>query len=271
MLISNFSDIITIFRENKLSGMIGLKGGHMIDSRLAVLRMFFKTGVRIMSLTADCDTPWGISHKFELNNVTDTGLKDFGKKVISEMNRLGMIIDISLSSKRTQLDAISVSEAPVIVSNVGAYEKCNVSQNLDENVLEKIKEKNGLVMISFDPELIKKGEEVNLTNFIDHLNYLKQKVGEDCVGIGGNFDGFETKMNGLESPQDVPKLFDTLKELGWTIEQLEKLAGNNFLRIMTAVHKTAKSKSNKLPSEDYLDKEYVAENSTQCYSDWDQR
>ncbi|RZF42090.1 hypothetical protein LSTR_LSTR006683 [Laodelphax striatellus] len=263
-------DIISIFRANKLSGMIGLKGGHMIDSRLAVLRIFYKAGVRIMALTADCDTTWAVSHDFKKNSVNDTGLNDFGKLVISEMNRIGMIVDLSLSSKKTQLDAISLSEAPVILSNVGAYDQANVTQNIDGDVLEQIKKKKGLAMISFDPVLIKSGD-VNLTNFIDHLNFLKQKVGEDCVGIGGNFDGFEDKINGLESPQDIPKLFDTLKESGWTIEQLEKLAGNNFLRVMAAVEKTADLKSDKSPSEDYENKATVIGNNTDCYSDWDQR
>ena len=139
------------FKNKKIASLIGLESGHAIDSSLAILRIFYSLGVRYMTLTHNCDVPWATNNKIDgyANASSYGGLTAFGRKVIQEMNRLGMIVDLSHVSYRTMLDALDETKTPVMFSHSSAYSICNHTRNVRDDVLLKLKANNGVIMINF--------------------------------------------------------------------------------------------------------------------------
>jgi membrane dipeptidase len=137
---SVFEGLSAAFQNGTLASMIGLQSGHAIDSSLAMLRIFYYLGARYMALTHNCNLPWASSNIIDsLANASQYGgLTPFGRKIVREMNRLGMIIDLSLSSRQTQIDALSETRAPVIFSHSAVYKLCNNTQNVQDDVLLKL-------------------------------------------------------------------------------------------------------------------------------------
>uniref|UniRef100_A0A2C9JDT8 Dipeptidase n=1 Tax=Biomphalaria glabrata TaxID=6526 RepID=A0A2C9JDT8_BIOGL len=143
------------FAAGKIGSLIGLEGGHSIDSSLGILRMYYDLGVRYMTLTHSCNTPWADNWMADDNNTYEfDGLSSFGEVVVKEMNRLGMIVDLSHVSYKTMDDALLVSKAPVIFSHSGAYAKCAHNRNVRDDILTKLKANGGMVMVMFYPDYI---------------------------------------------------------------------------------------------------------------------
>ncbi|KAK6166560.1 hypothetical protein SNE40_023217 [Patella caerulea] len=230
--------IINAVKAKRFASLVGLEGGHSIDSSLGNLRMFYDLGVRYMTITHSCNTPWADNWKMDNADNTITplnGLTDFGKLVIKEMNRLGMLVDLSHVSEKTMLDSLEVATAPVIFSHSSAWAICNHNRNVRDNVLLKTKENGGVVMVNFYSDYVNCAPnelpQANLAQVADHIDYIKNLTGVDHVGIGADYDGVERVPVGLEDVSKYPALFAELAKRGWTDAELKKLAGENLLRV----------------------------------------
>ncbi|XP_033762131.1 dipeptidase 1-like [Pecten maximus] len=256
------NDIETIFENGKIASLIGLEGGHMIGNTLGVLRMHYMIGVRYMTLTHSCDTDWADNYKADLNNGVSTGLTAFGRTVVHEMNRLGMIIDVSHVSYQTMIDAIQTSEAPVIFSHSSVFSICNNYRNVKDDVLDMLKQNNGVIMINFYTGYINNATDhantTTVSQVADHFDYVKDRIGIDYVGVGADYDGVKYMPLELEDVSTYPVIFAELHKRGWSIDDLKKVAGQNFLRVFKAVEEVKRSKVNLEPFEDIMnDDAYV--------------
>lgn len=232
-------EIIDAHKNQQLCSLTGVEGGHSLGGSLAVLRTLYAIGVRYMTLTSTCHTPWADSSSADAPtfNMKHGGLTLFGKTIIREMNRLGMMVDLSHVSKGTMRDALEVSEAPVIFSHSSAYELCNTSRNVQDDILQSLAKNGGLVMVNFYSKFLSCSDNSTVQDAVAHINHIKRVAGIDHVGLGAGYDGINYTPKGLEDVSSYPTLFAELLGGGWTIDELTKLAGGNFLRVMQQVEK----------------------------------
>lgn len=232
VLVQSSADIQTAQRHGLMASLIGIEGGHAIGSSLGVLRSFYSLGARYLSLTHKCDVSWASSS----SALIDTGLTQFGKAVVREMNRLGMMIDLSYSSDTTARDVLQATRAPVIFSHSGARQLCNSTRNVPDDILRLVAENGGLIMISFDSEDVTCGRQARLKDVVDHIKYIRAIAGIQHIGLGAGYDSIELPPIGLEDVSKYPDLLATLLEdPNWSEEDIAMLAGKNFLRIMETV------------------------------------
>ena len=268
-------EIMAAHRAGKIASLIGIEGGHAIETSLGVLRMFYELGVRYMTLTHSGTTGWA-------DAATDTpkhgGLSPFGEEVVREMNRLGMMVDISHVSDATMLDALRVSSAPVIFSHSSARALANHVRNVPDSVLALIPKNGGVVMVNIfpgfinqtaakqtaqvldkmrdfqkqypnDPEKADKAwgewfktltmEPGTLNEVADHVEHIVKVAGIDHVGLGADYGSLTVHPKGLEDVSRYPYLTAELLRRGWKDEDVKKFLGLNILRVMREVERTA--------------------------------
>jgi membrane dipeptidase len=283
-LATTADDIARIHRSGKIASLIGMEGGYSIADSLGLLREFHDAGARYMTLTHSTTTTWA-------DSATDApkwgGLSPFGEEVVKEMNRLGMMVDLSHVSEETMLDAIRVSEAPVIFSHSSARAVTDHPRDVPDSVLSLMAEDGGIVMVTFVPAFVSEkvrqwgaeraGEEARLkslnpgnptavadglktwtdahpqptasiSDVADHVEHVRRVAGIDHVGLGGDFDGVGSLPVGLEGVDAYPALLAELARRGWSDADLRKLAGENMLRVMRAVEAVARSKAGERPN-----------------------
>ena len=268
-------DIERIFAEGKIASLIGMEGGHSIGNSLAVLRQMYALGARYMSLTHSRTLDWADSATDAPKN---DGLSGFGEEVIREMNRLGMMVDLSHPSAQTMRDAIRVSEAPVIFSHSSAMGLNSHPRNVPDDVLDMTRDNGGVVMMTFIPaflhqplhehiarmnarraelEYLFTGQPdsvavhmaawnaanrppvATLGHVADHIDYIRARIGSKHIGIGGDYDGIPLLPQGLEDVSMYPDLFAELLRRGYSGEELKDIAGRNLLRVMREVEQVS--------------------------------
>ena len=258
------ADIERNFAAGKISCLIGIEGGHAIENSLGALRMFYRLGTRYMTLTHWRSLDWATAS-------TDTarrGLSPFGKQVVLEMNRLGMLVDLSHVNDQTMSDVLHTTRAPAIFSHSSARTLANHARNVPDSILKLVAVNRGVVMVNFNPGFVSEavrvsddtvnarldrlraaeadsakradslkawsatGPHATLAQVADQVEYIRRIAGVDCVGLGSDFDGITEVPVGLE---DVSKFADLIAELlrrGWTEADVKKVAGLNTLRVL---------------------------------------
>jgi membrane dipeptidase len=261
------SDVDEAFRAGKIASLLGAEGGHSIAGSLGVLRMLFSLGVRYLTLTHNSNVGWADS----ATDVPDTGgLSDFGRSVVAEMNRLGMLVDLSHVSTATMHAALDVSAAPVIFSHSSAGAVCDNPRNVPDDVLGRLAVNGGVCMVTFVPffvsqectdwfgalraEVAARGDDpanlsavfgllpswekdhpmppATIAQVADHIDHIREVAGVDHVGIGGDFDGTPVTPVGLHDVSRYPALFAELQRRRWSESDLAALAGANTLRAL---------------------------------------
>lgn len=224
------------FRRGRIGSVMGMEGGHAIENSLGALRAFYDLGVRYMTLTHNAHLDWADAH---IANPRHGGLTAFGKEVVREMNRLGMLVDLSHTSPATMSAALDVSEAPVMWSHANARALRDHSRNVPDSILRRLPRNGGVVMVTFVPGFVTDQPKATLSQVADHIEHIRNVAGVDHVGIGGDFDGIDSVVEGLEDVSSYPRLFAELARRGWSDADLKKLAGENILRVFEQAERVA--------------------------------
>jgi membrane dipeptidase len=272
-------DVVRIHRAGRIASLIGMEGGHSIDNSLGALRMMHELGARYMTLTHNDTIDWADS---ATDDPRHGGLNEFGVQVVREMNRLGMLVDLSHVAPETMHDALDASQAPVIFSHSSARGLCDHPRNVPDDVLRRLPENGGVVMVCFlpgylteiDRERFESGraerdrlealypadkEKVDagirewrrlnprtratLSHAADHIDYIRQVAGIDHLGIGADYEGFSGPPEGLEDVSTYPALLAELLKRGYSEDDIRKIAGLNVLRVMRATENVARDSS----------------------------
>ena len=295
MMAFTADDIVRAHEQHKFAALMGIEGGHAIENDVRLLRDFYRLGVRYMTLTWSNTNDWADSSgDIQDPNVKHhNGMTDFGKDVVREMNRLGMIVDVSHTSDATFYQALLISQAPVIASHSSSRQLTNHPRNMTDDMLHAVAINGGVVMVNFysafidedyrkaayDPEKVKQRDaEVEvfkkahahadgspvayndyapiekkwadqfprppLKSLIDHIDHIAKVAGVDHVGLGSDFDGVTSLPQGIDSVADLPKITEALYQRGYSREDILKILGGNFLRVMRQVEQTARRLQN---------------------------
>lgn len=188
--VTTAAGIMEAFEEKKFGSLIGVEGGHSIDNRLAVLRMFYDLGVRYMTLTHSCNQPWVDASPIDDDlTATKLDITEWGQEVVLEMNRIGMMIDLSHVSYGVMKKVLEITRSPVIFSHSSSWTITNHHRNVKDDILQLLKTNNGIIMVNFYTGFIG-GNTID--HVIAHLNHIKDLIGVDHVGIGADYDGIDT-------------------------------------------------------------------------------
>jgi microsomal dipeptidase-like Zn-dependent dipeptidase len=228
---STVSDLKKNKSAGKKSIFIGIENGYAIGQDISNIQRFAELGVKYITLSHNrnndiCDANAG---KTEHN-----GLSEFGKEVVKEMNRCGIIVDISHTSEKTSFDVLAVSRHPIIASHSSAKALCNHPRNLSDNLMKAIANKGGVIQICLFTGFLKKGSLASVKDAVDHIDYIVRLVGIDYVGIGSDFDG-GGGIRGLQTVSDFPQITMELIRRGYSDEDIAKIWGKNLMRVMEAV------------------------------------
>jgi membrane dipeptidase len=234
------------------AGMIGLEGLHQIGNSASVMRTYHQLGVRYITLTHDCNNRYADAALAA--KPKHGGLSDAGRELIKEMNRLGMMMDLSHVSAATMRDALRVTKAPVIFSHSNAHALCPHPRNVPDDVLKMVQRNGGVVMVTFYPEYLACDDpaSASLQHVADNILYIGGLIGYDYVGIGSDFDGMAKGATGLEDVSKYPDLLRELIRRGLNSRQLECLIGNNVLRVLGQVEEVSSEMHDVPPLEDFV-------------------
>lgn len=229
----NYDDIISNWKNGLMSAVLTIEDGRMVEGSMERLAFLYEQGVRAIALTWNYENCFGYPNS-KNQDVMSMGLKDFGKEAIEEMNRLGMLIDVSHLSDGGFYDVASLSKKPFIASHSNCRELTAHQRNLTDDMIRILAEHGGVAGINLSPDFISRSADLTKSRVDDltaHVLHFIRIGGEDCVGIGTDFDGIEGEFE-IEHPTQMSLLFDALEKKGVTPRQLDKLASGNVLRVM---------------------------------------
>jgi membrane dipeptidase len=269
-------DVAAAFARGRIASLLGAEGGHSIANSLGVLRVLHRLGVRYLTLTHNVNVPWA-------DSATDVpaigGLSPFGREVVREMHRLGMLVDLSHVAADTARDVLAVAEAPVVFSHSGARAVCDSPRNVPDDLLRRLAANGGVCMVTFVPDFVSPrcrawalglrteverrgldprdagvratvGAEyaaghprprASLAEVADHVEHVRTVAGIDHVGIGGDYDGTDDVPDGLDDVACYPALVAELLGRGWSQDDCVKLVGGNVLRVLREAEAVSRS------------------------------
>ncbi len=279
---------------NKVCALMGIEGGYAIENSLAALRDFYRLGIRYMTLTHNVSHDWADAHRDEAKN---NGLSEFGKEVVREMNRLGMLVDISHVSVKVMADVLDVSTAPIIASHSGARGVNDHTRNVPDDILKRLPKNGGVIMINFYPSFLdaRTNKEENersaklkpqtdalkeqfkdnpaafneaerkllaanpiyvapYTRIVDHIDYIKNLIGIEYVGLGSDYDGIPFLPAGMNGMEDLPLITYEMLKRGYTEREICQVLGENFLRAFSKAEGVAKINSRRISGQGSLKK-----------------
>jgi membrane dipeptidase len=279
-------DVVRIHAAGKVASLIGMEGGHAIAGSLAVLRQLHRAGARYMTLTHSDNNEWADA---STDDPEHGGLSEFGVRVVREMNRLGMLVDLSHVASSTMHDTLDVAAGPVIYSHSSAFALTRHPRNVPDEVLDRLPANGGVVMVTFVPPFVSEtvrrdsaerdAEETRLRGTVseeeaarrlaawdaehpkpratlgdvaDHIDYVRRRIGVEHVGIGSDYDGITSVPVGLEDVAKLPDLFVELVRRGYTQAELEAIAGGNLLRALREAERVAWRLQREQPADDTL-------------------
>ncbi len=282
-------DIERIHKEGKIASLMGMEGGHSMGNSLAALRMLYESGARYMTLTHSKHTDWADSCS-ERPRVD--GLTPFGREVVREMNRMGMLVDLAHVAPVTMHAALDVTEAPIIFSHSSARGVTDNVRNVPDDVLIRVKENGGVVMVTFlsgyisnryseyfdrfkearellreeftlQPDKIEAGlgewseenpspKNATLSDVADHIDHIRDIIGSEYIGLGGDYDGTTTLPDELKDVSTYPVLLAELMRRGYSEDEIKNIAGRNLLRVMRGAEKVAEKLQKERPASDAL-------------------
>ena len=269
-------DIVRDFKRGRIASLLGMEGGHAIENSLGALRSYYDLGARYMTLTHNVTLDWADA---ALDTARHDGLTEFGKEVVREMNRLGMLVDLSHVAPSVMSDALNVSEAPVIFSHSAARALTEHPRNVPDSILARLPKNGGVVMVTFvpgfispkvnawnklqtaeqdrlkalhpdDPAAVKAGVDAwtaanpapnaTLSEVADHIDHIRKVAGIDHIGLGSDFDGITQKVRDLDDVSKYPNLIAELLRRGYSDGDIKKITGQNVLRVFREVEKVSK-------------------------------
>ncbi len=262
------ADVVAAMKAHKIASLIGMEGGHSIGGSLGVLRQMYALGARYMTLTHFKNNAWADS---ATDAPAHNGLTDFGRDVVREMQRIGMLVDLSHVSEKTMMDALETAKAPVIFSHSNARAVNGHPRNVSDAVLDRLKANGGIVMVNAYPGYVTEDtrqwnarraaekarfDAINIGNaaaaktaleewikansaptggisdVANHIDHIARRIGIDHIGLGGDFDGIDTTVAGMEDVSTYPALFAELARRGYSQADLEKISSRNMMRVM---------------------------------------
>ncbi len=274
-VVSNSNEMRTTFQNGKIAILPMLEGSERLEGKISYLRDFYKLGLRCMTFTYTTGLLADGSDDEPMHN----GISPLGRDMIKEMNKLGIIIDMSHISAKAMSDILDITEAPVIFSHSNARHLCDVNRNVSDEILLRLKSNKGIIMLDMVPdhttnkfakwvndgdsvyyttrkynpgdkqklkEVMSKWEVnnpqpiVSIPDIADHFDYVKKLIGVDYIGIGGDYDGIEYTINEMEDVSCYPTLLIELAKRGWTSTELKKITNENYLRVFSDVEKKSK-------------------------------
>jgi membrane dipeptidase len=272
------NDIERIFDEGKIASLFGMEGGYGLNNSLGAMRDFYALGVRYMTLTHNVSTDWADA---ALGEARHNGLTEFGRTLVREMNRTGMMVDIAHTSPATMHQTLDIAMAPVIWSHAACRALVDHPRNVPDSVLSRLAENGGVVMVTFIPSFLSKevwemeeglwatdaaietvreirdvwtaydaefgAVRASIDDVANHIEHVRDIAGIDHVGIGSDFWGMPDMPLGLEDVSRFPHLFAVLIERGWSDDELQKLAGENLLRAMRKTEIVARELQSRSP------------------------
>ncbi|KAI1457507.1 membrane dipeptidase-domain-containing protein [Annulohypoxylon moriforme] len=244
------ADVWSTFHSgSQIASLLGIEGLHQIGNSVSILRMYYSLGVRYATLTHTCHNSYADSE--EPTEPFNHGLSEAGRELVKEMNRLGMIVDLSHTSFKTQRDALEVSVAPVIFSHSNTYALCNSTRNVPDDILWLLKENGGVIMVTFYPSFLdNEAANASLASVVDHIQYIGETIGYDHVGLGSDFDGMSAGPRGVEDVTKYPDIIKELKRRGVQRQHIRGIMGLNVIRVLEAVEGVAISMRHIQPLED---------------------
>ncbi|HEX3224090.1 MAG TPA: dipeptidase [Nocardioides sp.] len=273
-LATTADDVETAWRDGRIACLMGAEGGHQIQESLATLRMYHRLGIRYLTLTHNDNVPWA-------DSATDEpvlgGLSDFGRDVVREMNRIGMLVDLSHVSHDVMRDVLDAVSAPVVFSHSSAYALCDHPRNVPDDVLAGLARNGGTCMVTFVPRFVnqavrdwaRRAEEraraegvdprdvpalqrveaayqdevphppASVDDVVAHVEHVREVAGIDHIGLGGDYDGVDWLPTGLEDVSSYPRLLAALRDRHWSDEDLAKLTCRNVLRTLRGAEDAA--------------------------------